>query len=344
MFIFFERGNKMIQNYINHIAFVLDASGSMNIHSKSLVSVFDNEIKNLKNRSQELDQETRLSIYTFSGHGVVNCLVFDMDVMRMKSIATHYRTSGNTNLIDANLKAIGDMKKLPELYGDHAFLLYCLTDGEENSSKNRPSVLNQELKSLPENWTVACLVPNAHGVHEAKKFGFSSNNISIWDTNAKDSLETVGSNFRSAIDNYMVGRSAGIRGSSNFFSVDTTKLDNKKNLSSLNKITKPVILSNGPITKQSKDCVINAGYNYANGILFYNLIKKETIQANKEIALIEKKTGHLYYGDDARTLLNLPNHSVQVDAANHPLYNIFIQSTAPNRNIIPYQEFVLKTW
>ena len=49
----------MNQNYINHIALVLDASGSMSHLSSAVVQVADNQVQYLAARSKELDQETR---------------------------------------------------------------------------------------------------------------------------------------------------------------------------------------------------------------------------------------------------------------------------------------------
>lgn len=54
-----------LQHYINHIALVVDKSGSMGPLKDAVVKVFDREIENLKKRSIELNQETRISVYLF---------------------------------------------------------------------------------------------------------------------------------------------------------------------------------------------------------------------------------------------------------------------------------------
>ncbi len=335
----------MIQNLINHISLVLDASGSMSTSRANLVKVFNNEIAYLKTRSVELNQETRVSVYTFRDRKVT-CIVYDMDVMRMSSIEPHYHTGGQTNLIDANLKAIEDNKKLPELYGDHAFLMYCLTDGAENSSINRPSDLLNAIAKLPDNWTVVALVPDSHSIYEAKKFGFPANNISVWNVNGKDSLENVGKEFRSSMDTYFTNRSQGIRSTKNFFNIDIQKLNkaviNKNNLNYLDNSKFFRGVNTAPKAVQSKDLVINNGFSYSNGVLFYELVKTETIQPVKEIIIKNRKSNHLYGGKEARNILGLPSTEVQVKSVNHPDYEIYIQSTAPNRNIIPNQKFLIQ--
>src|SRR5688572_3626524 len=147
----------MEQNYINHIALVLDESLSMNSRREKVVQVADNQIKYLATRSEELDQETRVSVYTFNTQ--VRCLIYDKDVLRLPSLRGLYKPSGMTALIDATIKSQEDLAATAQLYGDHAFLTYVLTDGAENASRKKSTALKSKLESLPENWTVAVLVP-----------------------------------------------------------------------------------------------------------------------------------------------------------------------------------------
>jgi hypothetical protein len=134
-----------IENIINHIVLVLDASLSMDSVSEQLVKVADNQIKYLAQRSKELDQETRITVYTFNTTGYysgfnkqrIECLIYDKDVLRVPSIASLYKADGATPLIDATILALDDLAMTPEKYGDHSFLVYVLTDGQENASRNR---------------------------------------------------------------------------------------------------------------------------------------------------------------------------------------------------------------
>src|SRR5262245_5192357 len=140
--------NSKPQNYINHIALVLDASSSMSPLRDQVVKVADNQIEHLARRSKELDQETRVTVYTFASE--IECLFYDKDVLRLPSLKTHYKAYGNTRLVDASIKALEDLSKTPELYGDHAFLAYVLTDGEENYSSARPDILRRRIDELKE--------------------------------------------------------------------------------------------------------------------------------------------------------------------------------------------------
>jgi hypothetical protein len=70
------------QNYINHVALVLDASSSMSHLSRKVVDVADQQIAYLARRSRELDQETRVTVYVFADK--VECVIYDKDVLRCR--------------------------------------------------------------------------------------------------------------------------------------------------------------------------------------------------------------------------------------------------------------------
>lgn len=320
-------------NYINHIALVLDASGSMAGRQAEVVKVADNLVQHLAKRSQELDQETRVTIYGFDTK--TECLVYDKDVLRLPSISKLYRVNGSTALIDATIKSLEDLAKTPELYGEHAFLIYVLTDGEENASRARPQDLRPRLDGLPDHWTVAVFVPDQMGVHEAKRFGFPKDNIQVWDTNVNHSIEDVGETIRKTTDVFMQGRKQGIRGSKNIFNLDLGKV-NARNVSKvLDKHS-----GKHSVLQVNRDSMISAfveqstGRGYQMGSAYYQLTKSEKVQATKRVALVSKKNGDVFTGDSARDLLGLPDHEVKIAPANHPEFNIFIQSTSVNRKLL----------
>jgi hypothetical protein len=341
-------------NYINHIALVLDASGSMAKLEKQVVDVADAQIKHLANRSKELDQETRVTVYRFSYRRTIQCLFYDKDVLRLPSLRGLYKPDGQTALIDATLKALDDLAKTPELYGDHAFLTYVLTDGQENDSQTDPRVLTQRLGSLPDNWTVAVFVPNAEGVHEAKKFGFMKDNIAVWSADARGMME-VGETIKRVTDDYMAGRSKGVRGTKNLFVLQTDRL-------APSTVANMTRLGPGQFRMSTITWDIIHGWNrdekvgipistfveqethrpYVLGEGYYQLTKPVVVQPQKTIALYERRAHTVYTGADARTLLGLPPHDqVKVSPASHPLYDIFIQSTSVNRKLLPDTKFLL---
>src|SRR6185369_17478453 len=136
--------------YINHVIFVLDESSSMSSLTWKTMEVFNSQVYNLRNKSNSLNQETRISVYAFSDR--VKCLAFDEGVDKFKLRET-YRPSGNTALMDAIGTAIEEHQEIPQKRGDHAFLVYALTDGEENVSKKFDvQSLSRLISRLEDNW------------------------------------------------------------------------------------------------------------------------------------------------------------------------------------------------
>lgn len=325
----------MKQNYINHVVLVLDASWSMENNASALIEVTDKQIEYLAKRSEELDQETRVSIYDFADD--VRCLVYDMDVLRLPSIKSLYDTRGRTALIDATLKSLDDLEQTATLYGDHAFLTYVLTDGYNNASRNRPAALERCLDRLPDNWTVAALVPGEKERRAAVSFGFPPDNVAIWNATSVQGVIEVGKTIRDATESFMQQRSTGtFRGTRSLFSTGIEAVNRQtvtQTLTPLDPRTYDIlpVHHDAPI----RDYVYSRGLDYVIGNAFYQLTKKETIQAQKKIAIREKATGKVYSGDHARDILGLPrNMEVRVQPNYNPEYDVFVQSTSVNRKLL----------
>lgn len=316
---------------INHIGLVLDASSSMERLTSQTVQIADLQTQHLAQRSKELDQETRITVYKFNDQ--VECLFYDKDVLRLPSMKGQFRPSGMTALLDATLQCIHDLEATATLYGDHAFLIYVLTDGEENRSKpNAAALLRDKLQRLPDNWTIAVLVPNQHGVFEAKRFGFPANNIAVWDTSAKGIAE-VGEKIRAATDNYMTLRGKGsFRGTKNLFDVDVTNLTPHV----VGKVLDEVQPLSIPVDQDARidDTIKAVVGSYTIGTGYYQLTKSEDVQPQKSIILRDKRTQKFYTGPSVRSMLGLPDASVRIAPVNHPQYDIFVQSTSVNRKLL----------
>lgn len=309
--------------------------------SHQLIKVADNQIQYLAQRSKELNQETRVTVYSFGttsryvagGKPKIECLIYDMDVLRVPSIRDLYRTSGCTPLIDATLLALDDLAMTPEKYGEHSFLIYVLTDGQENASRARTVDLSAKISDLPDHWTVATFVPNPVAVHEAKRFGFYAQNIAVWDATTAAGVHEAGERIRQTTENFMAARATGVRGSKNLFSIDTPSMD------TINSHIKPLhfgqfrtydIHEAGRIDEFVER---HTGRAYKRGEAYYQLSKRETIQPQKEIAILGKNG--VYTGPTARKLLKLPDHDVKVAPNFNPEYEIFVQSTSNNRKLMP---------
>lgn len=322
-------------NYINHMAMVLDASGSMYRNRETLIKVADAQIAQLAQRSKEMDQETRISVYVFNS--TAKCVIYDKDVLRLPSIREFYETRGNTALIDATMKSQDDLSKTAQLYGDHAFLTFVLTDGEENASnKHDAADLKNYLTHLPENWTVACLVPNQRAKFEAKSYGFPADNIAIWDATTTKGVTEVGETIRRATDSYFDLRKSGVRSTNTLFSTNTQTLNKSTVKSAKLKPLPNSAYQLVPVDSDMgiRDWVQSKGMTFVKGACFYQLTKRESIQSYKEIAVFEKSTGKVFAGAQARTLLGLDNVDRRVSPDFNPLFDVFVQSTSTNRKLV----------
>lgn len=328
------------QNYINHVALVLDASSSMYRHSDKLIEVVDTLVQHLAKRSQELDQETRVTVYIFSNN--VRCVIYDKDVLRLPSIKAHYHTGGMTALIDATLRSQDDLAHTWEGYGDHAFLTYVLTDGQENQSRHAMSDLTHRLGALRENWTIACLVPDQMGAFEAKRFGFPAANVAVWDATSSSGVEEVGETIRAATDTYMAARATGVRGTKTLFTPATGQVDAQKvsaaGLTPLDP-SKYVLV---PVTTEMRidEFVKQCTTNYQVGKAYYQLTggrkpkgkRGIIVQGNKAVAVLDKRTNQVFTGAAARKLVGLPDETITVDPTDTKGdYLLFVQSTSLNR-------------
>ena len=88
-----------------------------------------------------------------------------------------------------------------------------------------------------------------------------------------------------------------------------------------------------------KEFVQDHGLVFKVGRGFYEFTKKETIQASKEVLILDRDTGDMFEGDAAREVLGLPHGaSIRLDpgAAGFDTnkYSVFVQSTSANRKLI----------
>lgn len=342
----------MLQPLKNHYAILLDASNSMSTHAAAVVKVTDALVRDLATQSVQHGQETRISLYRFADNDQVECLVFDVDVMRLPSIEKLYKLGVMTALIKASRLALEDFQLLTQKYGDHGFFMWLVTDGQENdSSYEDREWLRDYLRSRPDNLSIAALVPDDHARKELEKIGFPTGNIEKWNIHSSTGIEDVAKKISTATTSYMTTRAtrtAGSRSSINIFEVQPVTAQDVVNSGirplDHSKYLKLRITASTPGLKTNKlnlriiamsDFIRSEGHTYRGGQHYYQLRpgRRTTIQANKLIAVMHKKTSLVYHGADARALLKLPAYDVKVTAALDDEYTIFVQSTANNRNV-----------
>lgn len=332
---------KQKQNYINHVAFVIDMSGSMIHHKSDVVKVFEEQLSNLAKQAKLTDQETRVSIYLFSD--TVKCIAYDKSVGNVTTIGKAYKPAGNTALIDGAYIAINDFLDISESSGDHAFLIYVITDGAENASSATSGKLKTIINSCPDNWTLAVLVPDRYGLQEAIRYGFPEGNISIWDADSDQGITDVGYTLANSISDYYSFRSQGQRSTRTLFKPTTpTARSVIKNLEPLHKSLYKIIVVNAGGT--IRDVVEKyTKLPYRVGSTFYELLKPEVIQANKQICVYDVENDIVYAGSEARKVLNLPDYEIKVCPADYSNFEIYVQSGSVNRKILSRSTILVMT-
>lgn len=328
---------------INHVVFIVDRSGSMSGLEERVIEAFDRQVLDLGRLSTEMDQETRASVYMFSNDCA--CVAYDQDVLRMPSLRGHYRVTGNTALLDAVAQAIHELEQTATLHGDHAFLVYALTDGQENASHRiTPSKLTTMIRDRTDNWTVAALVPDASGEQAARRFGFLPGNILQWSATA-EGMMAAGQRMSSATVAFMHGRASGQRATGTLFTPDVSAIDQR----TVNRTVPRLDPADYALYEVRSPMAIRpfvereTGQAYVIGNTYYCLTKPETVQAQKRLILCHHRTGVAYAGDGVRSLLGLPDYEIRVNPASHPDYAIFVQSTSVNRKLVPGTRLLVMT-
>jgi hypothetical protein len=348
----------MKQNIINHFTWILDASTSMKGHIPAVIKLADSQISGLAERSKFHQQETRITIYSFSDpiyHDRLKakCLVWDMDVLRAPSIAGLYKVDGNTALCSAVTEVIFDLKDIPEKHGDHSHLIHLVTDGMENCSpaetiKNLPDIIGR----LPGNWTLAAFVPGHMSKHYLTQYGFPAGNIEVWDPNSKEGLEEVSVAAAAASNTYMTSRSSGVRSTTSLYSMKAPSVNAIKGVltpktpgSYYFENVNPedlAVIERGRIDQFMKN---KLGHAYIPERTYYEMTKRERIQYYKQLAIAvydkDRNTEDIYVGTGIRKLLDLPEESEKKEVRvspgkwNEKGYKVFVQTTSDNRRLVP---------
>lgn len=359
-----------MKNKIHHFWYLLDASGSMTRHLRTVPKVMDAQVKSLSDDSKNHPgEETRVSVFMFSSPGGgmycsyvdYECLLYDMDVLHVPSIAGLYRINGGTALCDAMVRIIGDMKMVPEKYGEHFHLLQVITDGEElHSTFQGRSILPSLIAGLPANYTVSAFTPNATGKHYLMRYGVPPGNIDIWDPAGENAMEEVAVAMASSTSSYMsTTRSGAATSVQNLFEANAPK--KSEILAGLVPLTPgsyyfetvtaddlAQTFPKGHIGKfmelKARQKDPHSQYRFVPGDCYYEFSKRERIQYYKDAAIVvldpSRNEEDVYVGEKIRGKLGLPEKSEKKEVRISPGdwtrkgYRVFIRSTSPNRKLL----------
>lgn len=333
-----------MKSLVNHVLFVIDESQSMSHLVNKVPQVFDRLISELKNSGQE----TRISFVRLPNkasrfsYGSYNQAVVDSNIVNVKASLvnnslTYNPTGGHTPLYDAvglGIETLSSVKLNNRK--NNAFLVIVLTDGEENSSKQYSQYTIKNLiaeKTNLGNWTFVFQVPPGKRYKAANDFGVSSENIIEWDL-TEQGLEASTVETQTGLMNYCNSRATGKSAVTSFYTdlSNVTKKQLTNNLDDVSlKYKSYLVSSEGKI----KDFVeTKTKKPYVQGTAFYQLMKKEEIQPQKALLIMDKRTKELWGGQQARNIIGLPHYeSAKVTPGNHGDYEIFVQSTSVNRKL-----------
>lgn len=331
-----------MKDLINHVAFVVDRSGSMSGLSQNVIDLFDQQVQSLAKQSLAAGQETRVTVYLFGSTS--ECVIFDKDVLRLPSLKDLYNIEGMTALVDCTILSINDLKRTAQMYGDHAFLVYVLTDGRENDSHHSPQEMKNLINSLPDNWTLATFVPNDVCAKYATKFGFPDTNVVIWETSAKG-VKAVYDLMERTHKTFFAGRATGKRKFDGAFKLDLTDVkarDVSDNLVPLGSSKIYTLRVSNRYPCEIRNFVEAAGLIYNKGCAFYQLTKPEVVQEYKEVIVRNRISQRCYGGPDARAVLGIPeNTRIKLTPEMLGKFDVFIQSTSVNRKLVPGTDLIV---
>ena len=332
---------------VNNISFVIDRSGSMWSIKKDVVKVFNEQLKAIKEQAKRGDQETVVTLYTFNSK-VDKPLYLRRQAQVVKPLKS-INATGGTALLDAVGTAMTAMSKSKGAKDAHvSFLLLVITDGEEGSSRkfrtSLPGMIKQAQKTG--RWSIAFLTPKS-GMKALKRFGIPKGNIQDWDASAKGA-KAAGEKLKKGLTGFFEARRSGQAATSGFFTADLSKVsvgqvaDRLKNASKSFEVWD--VPKDGTVIRAFVDSKLKGKGTYQPGNGYYELTKSELVQAQKEIAIRDNKTGAIYAGPGARSMLGFPEGAkFKVKPGAMGGFSVFIMSTSLNRVLAKGTQLLYRT-
>lgn len=320
----------------NYITFVLDGSGSMQSIQEDARRAYNALVNKVKSEAASSDIETRVSLFIFST--TVLKMFSDQDVSALSELAV-YPIDDSTALWDAVGDAVDNSRRFKDAAEGHvSHLIVTMTDGQNNASfrHNQASIarLVQDL-THDGNWTFVFQVPPS-GVAIMRHAGIPEGNIQAWEA-TKKGVEIAFAASSAGMGAYYAARSKGASAVSDFFvKTDLSKLTKEDLWNNLHDVQKEFTSISVSREMEMKEFVEeNTNQPYKLGSAFYQLSKTETIQAGKDVMLMEKGKRGIWAGPEARQLIGIPaNSSGKVTPGNHSNFDIFVQSTSTNRKLV----------
>lgn len=325
----------------NHIAIVLDRSGSMYSIKNETIKVFNSLVREIRDRAGATGQETSITLVTFSNNARLE--YFNADVKTLKALGdSDFQPAGMTALLDGVGTAIDSLANVPGANDENtSFLVMVVTDGDENnSSRYSPSTIVSKLKQTQstDRWSFVFQVPPGTKSWFCPKFGIPTDNVREWEA-TKQGMEAVERSTTVGLTSYFTARSAGKKSVTSFYvDADLSKVTTKQVKTKLDDISDRFRVISVPAEESVKEFVeAKTGKPYVIGSAYYQLSKKEKVQPGKQVLVMEKGKKAVWGGDDARQLIGLPTDGVShavVNPLNLGQWEVYIKSTSVNRKLV----------
>jgi hypothetical protein len=221
-------------------------------------------------------------------------------------------------------------------------LICVFSDGEECSSTFYGAARLASLlkaKEAPGNLTLTFAGPESARTW-LTKIGLAGGNFQPWDGSERQMAQTQAATQQS-MDTYIVDRSKGVTRSARFYA-DPGSLT----ASGIRGMTKKVIPTEvRKVTKKMDGRAIADFYGnkFEPGSHYYELVKPEYLQEDKELVIFVKDANEYRLGSrSVRAMLSLPETGkVRVHPGPHnDKYQIFVQSSSMNRKVVEGQTMI----
>lgn len=313
----------------------IDASGSMAGWEREVEATIQQQLDLI---ALNKTGNVYVSIYDFGfGNGVDDYsprqLMFKTDPKTAKY--QNYRALGNTPMWDCLGRAIIDHTGFEDAGNKDAAILIVITDGHNNVQKDFTSTRITELISKvtrTDRWTIAAHVAPG-STYEMEALGIPRGNIKEWER-SKLGFQDVQTTNVVATASYTSMRGAGVTSSANYMTPNLANLKAttvKKELTDRSKDFKALTVEK---EVDIKAFVTEKTGKYIIGSAYFPLTKPEKVQKTKQVALVKKGTKAVYTGAEARELIGLPDADAKVTPGNHGDWDIYVQSTSPNRKLV----------
>ena len=314
----------------NHVVLVLDESGSMSGIRNDAARSFEQQVESIRTEARKARQ--KVSVHTITFNGTVREPRQDFNV-------ASYRPDGFTALWRAISEALTFGNGQRNVKNNDTLLVVVVTDGAENASVMKKQDIQRQIGDAitDENVSIVANVPPGHNQYLID-IGIPAFNIREWEASTRG-VSDLTLRSSSGYTGYFSARRGGATGQSataslmaNMDAVTPGTVNNMKDVST---DFKRFRVENADEGREISDFVRSKGVPYAVGRAFYELTKPEKVSAKKDLLILDKQTGAIYAGSQARTKLGLPlNRDIRLKPGTHGEFSLFVESTSYNRHLV----------